>query len=378
VGSCSQRCASVVVWREKETDLDAGTHTVGVGKLILSKEMGSPPLDAPVVGDLVCRVLVSMAACALITWQFFATANFGPAAVRWRCIRLGGSPLQWYLVVLMALSVLEGVAAVIADVALLVSARSVQEEISIGLFFGKLSELIISLCIIGLGASGWVNGAKYARAATALGIASLTVRSLPAPLVLVLGVMALQGARRARRARERDGGCCTLSCALRPLLLLALLESMYASITINQEFAQRLEAAKHDPRILDSIVGDDQAAAADAMALLNALRPEQMVEMVQRQFGELVQLGVVVALGCSGRAHGLKHTLIPVATTFVPGLPTSFSVVLYFLLETRQAHEGNGGTLLPLHVGSSGASSGGEGRQFSKAEEDHRGALQQR
>ena len=50
-------------------------------------------------------------------------------------------------------------------------------------------------------------------------------------------------------------------------------------------------------------------------------------------------------------AHGLKHTLVPVATAFVPGLPTSFSVVLYFLLETRQTHEkmDGGGTLLPLH-----------------------------
>ena len=57
-------------------------------------------------------------------------------------------------------------------------------------------------------------------------------------------------------------------------------------------------------------------------------------------------VGTVLVLGISGRAHGLKGTLWPIVAAFCPGLPTSFAVIFYFLLETRQAQEG--GTLLPL------------------------------
>ena len=73
---------------------------------------------------------------------------------------------------------------------------------------------------------------------------------------------------------------------------------------------------------------------------------EAMLEMAQQQLGELVQFGTVAALGVSGRYAGLKHTLWPVAAAMIPGLPTSFAVVFYFLLETRQAQ--GGGTILPL------------------------------
>ena len=60
------------------------------------------------------------------------------------------------------------------------------------------------------------------------------------------------------------------------------------------------------------------------------------------------QIGVVIALGASGYAHGLKRTLWPVAAAFIPGLPTTFAVIFYFLLETRQTQAG--GVLLPLHA----------------------------
>ncbi len=61
-----------------------------------------------------------------------------------------------------------------------------------------------------------------------------------------------------------------------------------------------------------------------------------------------LQIGVVVALSMSAHAHGLKHMRLPMAAAFVPGLPTPFAVVFYFLLETRQMQRG--GTLLPLHA----------------------------
>ena len=68
--------------------------------------------------------------------------------------------------------------------------------------------------------------------------------------------------------------------------------------------------------------------------------------------GELVQFGVVIALGLSGHAHGLRHARLPIVAAFVPGLPVSFAVVFYFLLETRALAEGSQrGTLLPLHSG---------------------------
>ena len=82
------------------------------------------------------------------------------------------------------------------------------------------------------------------------------------------------------------------------------------------------------------------------LTLFDSLRPEAMLELAQQQLGEMVQFGTVVALGCSGRYHGLKHTLWPVGCAAIPGLPTSFAVVFYFLLETRQ--DGHGGTLLPV------------------------------
>jgi len=108
-----------------------------------------------------------------------------------------------------------------------------------------------------------------------------------------------------------------------------------------------VEAAAHSAQGLSA----EEQAAADAavfnmLMVYDAMRPEMMLEIAQQQLGELVQFGTVVALGFSGRANGLKHTLWPVAAASVPGLPTSFAVVFYFLLETRQMQ--GGGTLLPF------------------------------
>lgn len=76
--------------------------------------------------------------------------------------------------------------------------------------------------------------------------------------------------------------------------------------------------------------------------------PPQLLEIVQQQLGRLVGAGLVIALGFSGHANGLKWTRMPVVAVLVPGLPMSFAIVFYFLLETRQLQAG--GTLLPLHL----------------------------
>ena len=302
--------------------------------------------------NLLTRSIVSIFACALITWQLQLTSSFGGAERwTWRCIRIGGTRLQWYLLALMALSVAEGVLAVVTDVLLLrhaggvASAAVVKEEIQLSLTVAHLSELVLSLTIIGLGVNAWVNGAKYARVAIALGVASLTIRRLPAPLVLVLGVTVLHRTRARTAGAGADDGCCSLSCALRPLLILALLESMYASIVVTDDLVERLDRVAHDPALVRSLSGSDEEARL-TLTVLNEIRPDQMIDMAAQQLGQLVQFGVLIALGFSGRAHGLKHALVPVAAAFIPGLPVSFGIVFYFLLETRQAQGSS--TLLPL------------------------------
>ena len=73
----------------------------------------------------------------------------------------------------------------------------------------------------------------------------------------------------------------------------------------------------------ESEVVAEAAALQSMLAVFDSLNPETMLEMAQRQLGELVQLGVVVALGVSGKWHGLKHTMWPVAAAMVPGLAVS-------------------------------------------------------
>ena len=359
----------------------------------------SEPSDAAATGasELVSRIVISVVACGLVTWQLAETANFRPHAT-WlatekarRCKRLGGTPLQWYLVSLMLLSALDGLVGVITDLTLLVSedggagpvpVENVQEEIGVQLVLGKLSQLILSLMIIGLGASGWhaslasptaANGVTrgYYQAATVLGVLSLFVRRLPAPLVLVGGVWFLQRTPKKAARKGKGGGgdadyddgrarpsdCFSLRCVLRPLLVLAVVEAIYASVVVDDEFRRRMELSKAQAhRIIEAQTargaaeaGQDAAEAAamvSMLAVFDSLKPEAMLEMAQQQLGELVQFGTVAALGVSGRYAGLKHTLWPVAAAMIPGLPTSFAVVFYFLLETRQAQ--GGGTILPL------------------------------
>ena len=162
--------------------------------------------------------------------------------------------------------------------------------------------------ITGIGVSGWSHGAPHARAATVLGLASLVFRALPAPLVLVVGVLLLSRTPpKAAAASEAGGGgggggfgvlcggCCSLRCALRPLLLLALLETLYASVRVDGEVVMRLEKAKGDAH---AIVEADPRYESDpglahTLAVVDELRPEQMFEMVQQQLGELVQVHIL-------------------------------------------------------------------------------------
>jgi len=107
----------------------------------------------------------------------------------------------------------------------------------------------------------------------------------------------------------------------------------------------------------DDIANLRQDDVANIRTLIDVVRPEQLLEIAQMQMGELVMFGVVVALGLSGHAHGLKQVRLPILAALVPGLPTPFAVVWYFLLETRQTH--GGGTLLPLHGAGAGLGDGG-------------------
>jgi hypothetical protein len=322
--------------------------------------------------ELATRVVISLVACGLVTWQLAETANFRPdttwltTSTRMGCCkRLGGTPLQWYLVSLMCLSALDGLVGVLVDLFLLVSEdgsnnvplSKVTEEIGVQLVLGKLSQLILSLMIIGLGVNSWRPGAPlqdaagapraavargYAQAATALGVLSLIVHRLPAPLVLVGGVFCLQrtparrvGGQAGGEDEEACGGCFSLRCALRPLLVLALIEAAYASVNVDDEFRRRMEISKREAHRMvemqqaraaaqgaESEVVAEAAALQSMLAVFDSLNPETMLEMAQQQLGELVQLGVVVALGVSGKWHGLKHTMWPVAAGMVPGLPT--------------------------------------------------------
>ena len=353
-----------------------------------SSDSSGTAADAISGTDLASRVVISLVACALVTWQLLETMNFKPDATwlatskdRWFA-KMGGTPLQWFLVLLMLLSALDGFFGVLIDIHFFYArgeshkTAKMTEELGMMLVLGKLSQMILSLMIVGLGANGWRNSAPgtparaYAQAASALGALSLFVHRLPAPLVLVGGVFFLQRTPTRRRRRHEDdedghddddrpnlcAECFSLSCMLRPLLMLAIVESMYAGVVVNDSFRQRLEKGKHDVHAMmeqqkrraeqmGASVSEREALDSQ-MAVFDSLNAESMIEMVQQGLGEVVQFGTVVALGLSGRCHGLKHTLWPVAAAMVPCLPTSFAVVFYFLLETRQTQAG--GTILPL------------------------------
>ena len=54
--------------------------------------------EAPGGTELLSRIVISLVACSLVTWQLAETANFQPDGA-WleHKRRLGGTPLQWYL-----------------------------------------------------------------------------------------------------------------------------------------------------------------------------------------------------------------------------------------------------------------------------------------
>ena len=223
--------------------------------------------------DLPTRIVVSLLACSIVSWQLLETAKLPSAADEKRCCAARGSPLQWWLLGLMLLSVIEGVLMTLADLVLLarrdpaggVSAAEMRQELNLTLAIGHADQVIVSLMIIGLGVSGCRSGVKYARVAVGLGAAALLSRRLPAPLLLVGGVSCLQRATRlqdglqgglqseaeprAREAREvsvREAcGCFSLRCALRPLLALAMLEAFYSSIPPSQ-LEEGMRQAKRD------------------------------------------------------------------------------------------------------------------------------------
>ena len=223
--------------------------------------------------ELATRVVVSVVACTLVTWQLVETANFrADANSVARRFQLGGTPLQWYLVGLMLLSALDGVVGVVVDILFAGAPEgaarlsAVREEIGIQLVLGKVSQLILSMMIIGLGVSGMLQGTRNAKVATVLGLASLCVRRLPAPLVLVSGCLIMQRTKpRGQNDADDSYSCFSLRCALRPLLALAMLEAVYASVIIDADFVERLEHSKHEAhRIVEvrqrGLITDEETA----------------------------------------------------------------------------------------------------------------------
>ena len=329
-----------------------------------------PPATTDPTAGVAGRILVSMVVCALITWQLFETASFPRPTTTAELGRLGGrigggTRLQWFLLALMLLSALEGIVAVALDVAAMaqsqagpLTAAQMQLEVGQILAVGQVDQAILSVMIIGLGVSSW-RRSPMARAAVALGTVALLSRRLPAPLVLVGGVSCLQRAPSSSDGGGGGGGvagrgCCSLRCALRPLLGLALVELLYALYPTGVLEAE-LHRVRDDPKLharfdkqMEPVMRaiEPEADVEEVWRLLDTIKPEQLIDVVQQSIGEVVELGATLALGLSGRAHGLKHTWMPMAAAFVPGLPVSFSVVFYFLLETR--HTQHGGTLLPL------------------------------
>ena len=155
-----------------------------------------PPAPAPAPSsssDLPTRIVVSLLACSIVSWQLLETTKLPSAAGEQRCCRMRGSPLQWWLLALMLLSVIEGILMTLADLVLLarrdsagtISAAEMRQELTLTLAIGHADQLIVSLMIIGLGVSGWRSGVKYARVAVGLGVAALLSRRLPTPPLLL-------------------------------------------------------------------------------------------------------------------------------------------------------------------------------------------------
>lgn len=315
---------------------------------ITSLPMADPDADDS-FSDIVTRSLVSVGVCVVLSWQVIESAGFRRSLGQ----RFGGSPLQWFLIALMALAALEGVLATVADVMLLARAdaavadsssrlRALKAEVSLALAVGRVDQAVVALLILGLGIAGTLTGVADAPVALVLGGGALLLGSwLPAPLVLVVGVWRLQ---------RRTSGW-RLRCALRPLLVLACLEALYAWFPVRAFEDSLAEARREEGEVLSELVRAnlvDDTMANDTLALIDSMRPAVLLEVAQQGLGDLVLFGTTLALSLSARSRGVRRALLPAGAALAPGLPSSFAVVFVFLLETREAQAG-ALTLLPLH-----------------------------
>jgi hypothetical protein len=166
----------------------------------IASPLSSSDEQATAATDLVVRTIVSIAVCIVLSWQLTETVSSSRAAAKENisnddakgnsccCCFSGNTTLQWFLLILMLFSVLEGLVGLFADLFLIglvgdaVPVANVRAEISMSIALGRIGDAIISLMIMGLGVSSWSR--HSAKVAVALGFASLVTRLLPAPLVL--------------------------------------------------------------------------------------------------------------------------------------------------------------------------------------------------
>ena len=92
------------------------------------------------------------------------------------------------------------------------------------------------------------------------------------------------------------GKCCSLRCMLRPLVVLALIEAVYAAKTVDDEFRRRFDHAKGMTRQSYRVLVDEGGMGpegSEAFELFDAMGPAQVLEMAQQQLGEVVQVRAV-------------------------------------------------------------------------------------
>lgn len=170
--------------------------------MVLPPTSNNSSSSSPGGADLPTRIIVSLLACSIVSWQLLETTKL-PSTGESRCSRTRGSPLQWWLLALMLISVIEGILMTLADLVLLarrdpggaILVADLRQELNLTLAIGHADQLIVSLMIIGLGVSGWRRGVKYARVAVGLGaVALLSRRRRSAPPPCDPGTLRIQAA----------------------------------------------------------------------------------------------------------------------------------------------------------------------------------------
>ena len=219
-GNASERCliraerqGGFAGWLD-ESAVSPATQVCSSESLSYAMHEGSIA-SAPSSSDLPTRIVVSLLACSIVSWQLLETTKLPSAAGEQRCCRMLGCPLQWWLLTLMLLSVIEGILMTLADLVLLarrdsagmITAADLRQELTLTLAIGHADQIIVSLMIIGLGVSGWRSGVKYARVAVGLGAAALLSRRLPAPLLLLPGTLTQPATRSIRPVILYLSGC---------------------------------------------------------------------------------------------------------------------------------------------------------------------------